>query len=47
MALEQVKIEMKGTTSRWTRRSDAKYSSKKRRRENNKRIIRDAKRDVP
>ena len=32
MANAKLKTEMKGDTSRWTRREDAKRSSKKRRR---------------
>lgn len=39
MAQPNIKTEMKGTTSRWTTRAEAKAASKKARRLNDKRII--------
>jgi hypothetical protein len=37
MALEKVKTEMKGDTSRWTRRADAKHCADRRRRAEDRR----------
>jgi hypothetical protein len=36
-----VKTEMKGTTSRWCRRAEAKATSKKARRKNDRKAVKD------
>lgn len=41
MALQQVKTEMKGDTSRWCHREEAKRSARKRRREVDRRAARE------